>query len=122
MGKERSAALRGGDELRPRVGLALSAGAARGIAHLGVLQVFKEHNVPIDVIAGTSAGAVVASLYAAGCDLYTLERFIQELNWNKLVNITLPRRGLVSSNRCTSSYGCLPAIRTSPTLPFPLPW
>jgi len=83
--------------LRPRVGLALSAGAARGIAHLGVLQVFKEHNVPIDVIAGTSAGAVVASLYAAGCDLYTLERFIQELNWNKLVNITLPRRGLVSS-------------------------
>ena len=95
---------------------------ARGIAHLGVPQVFKEHNVPIDVIAGTSAGAVVASLYAAGCDLHNLERFIQEPNWNKLVNITLPRRGLVSSEPLYQLYGCLPAIRTSPTFAHPLPW
>ena len=77
MGTERSAALRGGDELRPRVGLALSAGAARGIAHLGVRQVEKEHKLPLDVRGATCAGDEVARLCAAGRNLYTLERFIQ---------------------------------------------
>jgi len=80
-----------------KVGLALSAGAARGLAHIGVLQVFREHGIPVDVIAGTSAGAIVGSLYAAGTDLDTLANFAQELNWNKLVNITVPHLGLVSS-------------------------
>jgi len=83
--------------LRPKVGIALSAGAARGLAHIGVLQVFVENKIPIDMITGTSAGAIVGTLYAAGTDMYTLARMAQELNWNKLVNLTVPRLGLVSS-------------------------
>ena len=57
----------------PKVGLALGSGAARGLANLGVLQVFQEEKIPIDIITGTSAGAIVGCLYAAGSDLYGLE-------------------------------------------------
>lgn len=83
--------------MRPRIGLALSAGAARGLAHIGVLQVLQEHHIPVDVVAGTSAGALVGALFAAGCDLDMLAKFAQQLNWNKLVNITVPHLGIVSS-------------------------
>ena len=51
---------------RPKVGLALSAGGVRGFAHVGVLEVLHNAGVPVDVMAGTSMGAVVGSLYAAG--------------------------------------------------------
>ena len=48
---------------RPRVGLALAGGFARGIAHIGVLRVFREAGIPIDVVAGTSVGALIATAY-----------------------------------------------------------
>ena len=51
---------------RPRIGLALSGGAARGIAQVGVLRALTEHNIPIDCIAGTSAGALVGGTLASG--------------------------------------------------------
>ncbi len=83
-----------------KVGIALGAGAARGgIANLGVLQVLQEEQIPIDVIAGTSAGAVVGSLYAAGTDLDMLARMAVELDWNDLASLTITRRGLVSSEK-----------------------
>ena len=50
----------------PRVGLALGGGAARGFAHIGVIQVLEEAGIQVDLVAGTSAGSVVAALYAAG--------------------------------------------------------
>lgn len=83
----------------PRVGIALGAGAARGLANLGVLQVLQQERIPIDVIAGTSAGAVVGSLYAAGSDLDLLCRMAVEMDWNDLARLTITRRGLVSSER-----------------------
>ena len=51
-----------------KVGLALASGGGRGIAHIGVLQVLTEHNIPIDMVSGSSAGALVAAIYAAGTD------------------------------------------------------
>jgi len=51
---------------RPRIGLVLSGGGARGAAHVGVLKVLEEMRIPIDAIAGTSMGAVVGGLYASG--------------------------------------------------------
>ena len=48
---------------RPRTGLALAGGFARGIAHIGVLRVFREAGIPIDVVAGTSVGALIATAY-----------------------------------------------------------
>lgn len=49
---------------RPRLGLALGGGGARGLAHIGVLKVFEEHHIPVDMVAGTSIGAVVGATYA----------------------------------------------------------
>src|SRR5579884_1172394 len=51
---------------RPKIGLALGGGFARGIAHLGVFRAFESHHIPIDYIAGTSAGAMAAIAYASG--------------------------------------------------------
>ena len=56
----------GADPARPKVGLALGGGFARGIAHLGVLHTLEQHHIPIDFIAGTSAGALAAIAYASG--------------------------------------------------------
>src|SRR5260221_3902951 len=62
-----------GDERRPRVGLALAGGFARGIAHIGVLRVFREAGIPIDMGAGTSGGALIGAGYCAGAALGTIE-------------------------------------------------
>jgi len=106
--------------VRPKVGIALGAGAARGLAHIGVLQVFREHDIPVDVVAGTSAGAIVGSLFAAGTDLDMLARFVQELNWGKLVNVTLPHLGLVSSEPMYQLLRLFTRDRTFADLDVPL--
>ena len=84
---------------RPRVGLALSGGAARGIAHVGVLKVLEQHGVPIDCIAGTSAGAVVGGAYAAGVSLRELEEMGRSLRWRKMGRMTLSRLGVQDNSR-----------------------
>lgn len=69
------------EESRPRVGLVLSGGGARGAAHVGVLKVLDELRVPVDAIAGTSMGAIVGGLYASGIPGAEIERLIRSLNW-----------------------------------------
>ena len=59
----------GADGQRPKVGVALGGGFARGIAHIGVLRVLEEYEIPIDFIAGTSVGALIAATYASGTSL-----------------------------------------------------
>jgi NTE family protein len=78
-------------EDRPTVGLVLSAGAVRGVAHVGVIQVLEDAGFPIDVVAGTSMGAVVGSLYAAGLDMTTLRSFPQNLKLNSGNNMNSVR-------------------------------
>jgi len=67
---------------RPRIGLALSGGGARGCAHVGVLKVLEELRVPVDVIAGTSMGAVVGGVYASGVASTDLESLIAQIDWD----------------------------------------
>lgn len=71
------------------VGLVLSAGAAKGFAHIGVLRVFEENDVPIDYIAGCSIGALVGALYAGGISLTEIERRMQGAD-RKFIRWTLP--------------------------------
>jgi len=71
-------------ESRPRVGLALSGGGARGAAHIGVIRVLQEQNVPIDCIAGTSMGAIIGGLYASGMSLEEIEQAIDEIDWDSV--------------------------------------
>ena len=61
------------DPRRPRVGLALAGGFARGIAHVGVLRVFREAGIPVDMVAGTSVGALIGAAYCSGASLETME-------------------------------------------------
>ena len=66
---------------RPRIGLVLSGGGARGAAHIGVLKVLEENRVPVDAIAGTSMGAVVGGLYASGLSAADIERVMTSVDW-----------------------------------------
>ncbi|HEX5163424.1 MAG TPA: patatin-like phospholipase family protein [Steroidobacteraceae bacterium] len=70
-----------GEPARPRIGLVLSGGGARGAAHIGVLKVLEENRVPIDAIAGTSMGAVVGGLYASGLSAADIERVMTSVDW-----------------------------------------
>lgn len=84
----------------PRIGIALSGGAARCIAHLGVLGVFKKAGIPIHVISGTSGGALVGALYSSGrFSLDKLERKVSELRWWQMTRPVISKQGLLSSNR-----------------------
>ena len=79
---------------RPRIGLVLSGGGARGAAHIGVLKVLEENHVPIDAIAGTSMGAVVGGLYASGLNAADVERVMQSVDWQDAFRDRSPRTSL----------------------------
>jgi NTE family protein len=77
---------------RPRIGLALSGGGARGAAHIGVLRVLEENRIPIDYIAGTSMGAIVGGLYASGMSPDELETLISRIDWMDAFVERIPRK------------------------------
>jgi len=79
---------------RPRIGLVLSGGGARGAAHVGVLKVLDEMHIPIDAIAGTSMGAVVGGLYASGMSARDIEKLITSVNWQDAFQDRPPRAEL----------------------------
>lgn len=70
---------------RPKIGLALSGGGARGFAHIGVLRWFEEHRIPVDYIAGTSMGGLVGGLYAIGKSPAEMRELVGELDWDVLL-------------------------------------
>jgi NTE family protein len=70
---------------RPRIALVLSGGGARGLAHIGVLRVLKELHVPVDMVVGTSMGAVVGGAYAAGRTVEELDRITHETSWENVL-------------------------------------
>jgi NTE family protein len=79
---------------RPRIGLVLSGGGARGTAHIGVLKVLEQNHVPIDAIAGTSMGAVVGGLYASGLSAGDIEKIMTSINWQDAFRDRPPREDL----------------------------
>ena len=83
----------------PKIGLALGSGGARGFAHLGVINVLKEEGIPIDLIAGSSMGALVGTLFAAGSDTERLYRMSRLFKRKYYLDFTLPKMGFVSGNR-----------------------
>jgi NTE family protein len=79
---------------RPRVCLVLSGGGARGMAHVGVLKILEQMQVPIDCIAGTSMGAVVGGLYASGMTAAEIDATIRSVDWQAAFRDSPPRREL----------------------------
>jgi len=80
-----------------RIGLALGGGAARGIAHIGVLEAFEENGIQISCISGTSIGALVASYYAFGKNLDDIKDIGRELSFTSMIGLTLQKKGLFST-------------------------
>jgi len=83
----------------PKIGLALSGGAALGIAHIGALQALADQNIPIHCVAGTSAGAVMAAGFAFGLTPNQMAERSKNLSWFKLSNFSYSRMGLITTQK-----------------------
>ncbi|KZY28761.1 patatin [Oleiphilus sp. HI0081] len=79
------------------IGLALGGGAAKGIAHIGVLQVLEERNVEIDYISGTSIGALVASYYAFGKSIDEIKKVGEDMSFSSMVGLSIQRKGIFTT-------------------------
>jgi NTE family protein len=84
---------------RPRVGLALGSGGARGFAHLGVIKVLKEEGIPIDLIAGSSMGALIGCFYGAGIDVNNLYQLSRAFKRKYFLDFTVPKMGFISGKK-----------------------
>ena len=85
-----------------RFGLALGGGSARGLAHVGVILTLEAYHIPIDIIAGTSIGSVIGSLYASGATIQELEETALSIKKSKtlfMIDPTFPHSGLISGDR-----------------------
>ena len=82
---------------RKKVGLALSGGGARGFAHIGVLKVLAENSVPIDMIAGTSAGSFVGAALAAGLSIQRINEIGKQISWFNMTGLSYSPRALLSN-------------------------
>ena len=110
---------------RPRVGLVLSGGGARGVAHLGVIEVLEEHGIPIDFISGASMGSLIGGLYAIGYSTEALHALVDTTDWEDVLSLIddtdrrdlfvdqklIPRRGLFT----VRFDGVVPVIPASVT-------
>ncbi len=81
------------------IGLALGGGFARGIAHIGVLRVFEENQIPIHYVAGVSAGAIVAAAFASGANSHEIEEVARAMRFKDIARWTISRLGLAGSER-----------------------
>src|SRR5262245_31556421 len=95
---------------RPRLGLVLSGGGARGIAHIGVLEVLEELRVPVDCVSGTSMGAIIGGLYAYGLSPEELERWVLSVDWPYLLQ-DYPNRSDLTIRRKQEEYEFLVQVR-----------
>jgi len=82
------------DAARPKLGLVLSGGGARGLAHVGVLKVLERERIPVDLITGTSMGAIIGGLYASGMSAAQLERELTRLSWGDVFASRVERQDL----------------------------
>ena len=103
-----------------KVGLALGGGAARGIAHVGVLKVLEEHAVPINYVAGTSAGSLIGALYCSGRRWAEIRDFVADVNWGDLLQPALFSMGLVNPSKLEKMLDNLISNRTFEELEIPL--
>ena len=84
---------------RPRIGLVVAGGGARGLAHVGALKVLEAERIPIDVIAGTSMGAIVGGLYASGMSATELERELLKVDWSSVFTARVDRQYLAQRRK-----------------------
>ena len=101
------------------IGLALSGGAARGIAHVGVLLALVEHKIPIDYVSGTSAGALVGGAFASGMPLSQIEGLGLNLRWKDIGRVTMSRLGVQTNERLEQYLRARMPVTRFEELPVP---
>jgi len=101
------------------IGLALSGGAARGIAHAGVLEILVEAGIAVRAVAGTSAGSVVGALFAAGVAPAEISRLALETRWSDLFRVRLPHAGMISGEGLERYFERVIPARTFAELRLP---
>lgn len=89
---------------RPKVGVVLSGGGAKGFAHIGALRVIEEAGIPIDYIAGTSMGSIVGGLYAVGYDPDMMQKLCTEQNWDLIIKDQVPRKFMPLEKRLNERH------------------
>ena len=104
----------------PRIGLALGGGAARGFAHIGVIQVLEEAGIRPDLVVGTSAGSLVAALYAAGRSGAELARVALAMDESAITDWSFPGRGMIRGEALARYVREQTGGRTIEQLPLPL--
>src|SRR5579864_6197267 len=105
---------------RPRVGLALAGGFARGIAHIGVLRILREAGIPIDVVSGTSVGALIGSAYCAGTPLEEMERIGATTSFTDFGRWTPSWLGLATNQRMEKFLARFTSVKTFEEMAIPL--
>ena len=89
---------------RPKVGVVLSGGGAKGFAHIGALRVIEEAGIPIDYIAGTSMGSIIGGLYAVGYDPNMMQKLCTEQDWNLIIKDQIPRKFIPLEKRINERH------------------
>lgn len=84
---------------RPIIALALGGGGALGFAHIGVLDILQKNNIPIDIVVGTSMGAVVGAIYCNGSSIEDMEKLAINIKTRQLLDVSLGFKGLISGNK-----------------------
>lgn len=107
-------------ESRPKIALVLGAGSARGLAHIGVLQVLIENDVPFDMIVGSSMGAMIGGLYACGTDLEMLDKMIHHMDMNTFFDVRIPRLGFIAGKKINSFLKLMTKNKNFEDLDLPL--
>jgi len=105
---------------RPRVGLALAGGFARGIAHIGVLRILREAGVPIDVVSGTSVGALIGAGYCSGTSLEQMQAIAQGTKFSDFGRWTPSWLGLATNNRLEQFLARITPVQRFEDLQTPL--
>jgi NTE family protein len=112
-----------GLEQAPRsagIGLALGGGFARGIAHIGVLKVLEQENIPISLVAGTSVGALIGAAYCSGVTIPELEQMATRVRFKHFARWTLSRYGFASNQRMIKFLSSILKVKTFEELLIPL--
>lgn len=104
----------------PSIGLALGGGFARGIAHIGVLKVLEEENIPVRVVTGTSVGALIGAAYCSGLSIGELEDLAHKVRFTSFARWTLSRYGFASNDRMVSFLTRTLKAKTFEELKIPL--
>ncbi len=105
---------------RPKLGLALGGGFARGVAHVGVLKVLEEEGIQLDFIAGTSVGSVIGAAYCSGVSAKELEEIASLVRFRDFARWTLSRYGFCNNDRMASFLGKMVKATTFEELKIPL--